>query len=411
MKRKILMTILCASMVTTLSSCGAVKADTTYVAEYPDGSKVEISESEAHEIQSIQEELGIIVEEPTNKETTEQEETEEITTTEAEEFNLNESLGKEIEKKHSSLGVEYAIYENGAEIINIENEFAVIPEEIEYDSKSYPVIALGDSFLENVEMTEFQIPSHIKYIKSWAFCGSKIENLFIPETVEYLSGSHTFVACNNLKNITFPAEINTDKEWERTFEGCTNLQEISIPDGVICIDDTFLNCLSLYSIVLPDSLEIIGTNTFNRCANLLNINIPNSVSEIGSDAFWATGLKSINIPENVTTLSLTVFNACTNMEEIIIPDTVTSYGTAYGDFYHCDELKVLKLSNSCDLEMLNKIEAPKLELVIFPDNTEEIDENLFDKVENKGNLTIQVPEKTVQYFQNKFPEVNVIAKE
>lgn len=41
---------------------GTTKADTTYVAEYADGTQVELSREEVEDIKEVQEELGIIEE-------------------------------------------------------------------------------------------------------------------------------------------------------------------------------------------------------------------------------------------------------------------------------------------------------------------------------------------------------------
>lgn len=380
-----------------------VKADTTttYVAEYPDGSQVEITKEEAEEIKNIQEELGVTVEAP------EREEIEEVEEPEIKEaFSINKVLGSEKEHRYSSLGVTYTIYEHGAEIVGIENDYAVIPEEIEYEGVTYPVVSLGESMLSYNQTTEFTIPSHIKYINARAFSASNIESLIIPDTIEYLSGCCTFQLCKNLKSVVFEGEFETDSEWFSTFPDCSSLESIIIPEGVtrlyyIC----FQNCSNLTSVSLPNSLKIIDEGTFSYCKNLETVIIPNGV-EVINGAFEHSGIKHIEIPESVTVLS--GFGRCNELEELIIPDSVTQGG--YG--VSSDNLKVLKLSNNCEYDFsYGSLDTPKLELLIFPDNTEEIYVNFFQYVEDKSNLTIQVPEKTVQYFQNKFPEINVVAKE
>lgn len=432
MKRKILTIITIGSIFCmALTGCAdfsyrnPAKADPTtkYVAEFPDGSQVEITKEEAEEIRNIQEEFGVITSESENdfeedyeKEFEEEseedyeedyEEESETNIKTEEKFDIWVALGEYI-GEFETLGVKYFIYANGAEIAYM-NEYAdsTIPEEIEYEGVTYPIVSLAAI---PKGLTEFIIPSHIKYIRGAFGSNKNIETVTIPDTVEYFTGD--FFDCKNLRNVMFLGEIQVDPEWgETAFWKCTNLQSVIIPEGVTNLYKTFIDCSSLVSVSLPNSLKTIGAGTFSGCKSLAEIIIPDSVTSIYSGAFSGTSIKHIDIPESVETLYLSAFSSCSELEELIIPDTVTKYGNEITSFYNMDALKILIFSNNCNLDLDKaSIFAPKLELVIFPDSTEEIKEDFFKYVD-KSNLTIQVPEHTVEYFQRKFPEINVVAKE
>lgn len=423
MKRKILTIIAIGSTISiTLTGCGvnasyknpASGEKTTYVAEFPDGERVEISAEEAEAIKEAQEELGITAD--SVYEDIEEEAEEDIEEeTKKEPFNINAALGSK-KGEYTSLGVKYTIYENGAEIAKFENEHAVISEEVEFEGATYPVVSIGENFIGyETKYTEFEIPSHIKYIRNHAFAGcNTLESLVIPETVEYMSGGQTFRGCSNLKSITFLGDFETDSEWEQTFFECKSLESAIVPESVTDLQRTFSRCHSLVSVSLPNNLKTIGDSAFEDCC-LETVIIPDSVEVVGLYAFAGTKIKNIDIPESVKTLYLHAFNGCSELEKLNIPDTVTSYGgSAHPDgLPDLDSLRILRFSNNCneDLGFYGRFKAPKLELVIFSDSTEEIDENYFQAVEDKSNLTIQVPEKTVDYFTNVFPEINVVAKE
>lgn len=321
-----------------------------------------------------------------------------------EEFSLSEALGSKVKGELTSLGVTYRFYENGAEIFKIANDFAEIQEEIEYEGQIYPVISLQNVY---PEAAEFRIPDHIKYIKDGAFRDSQIETVTIPDTIEYLSGFRTFKNCKNLRNIVFEGEFETDSNWNQTFMGCDNLETCTIPEGISETFETFNLCGNLTSVSLPDSLFIIGEETFSNCYSLEAVTIPVNVEIISNGAFYASGIKFMDIPENVKTVALSAFSRCGQMEELDMIDTA-DFKAAY--LREMDSLKILKMSRKEDMEKIQTLDAPNLELVIFPDDIEEIKEDFFWSVEDKSNLTIQVPEKTVIYFQNKFPEINVVAK-
>ncbi|MBO5925354.1 MAG: leucine-rich repeat protein, partial [Clostridia bacterium] len=62
-------------------------------------------------------------------------------------------------------------------------------------------------------------------------------------------------------------------------------------------DDAFLNCSSLTSVVIGDSVTSIGNFAFAGCSELTSIVIPNSVTSIGYKAFEdCSSLEEITLP-------------------------------------------------------------------------------------------------------------------
>ena len=107
----------------------------------------------------------------------------------------------------------------------------------------------------------------------------------------------------------------------------------------------FLNCYSLTSIKIPNSVKSIGGSAFRYCISLPTIDIPNSVTSIGGEAFYAcSGLTSVTIPNSVTTIEYSTFWGCSILNNIIIPSSVTSIG--YRAFASCHNLTTIKIPNS-----------------------------------------------------------------
>jgi hypothetical protein len=130
---------------------------------------------------------------------------------------------------------------------------------------------------------------------------------------------------------------------------------------------------SITSIVIPNSIEVIGFKAFTELKNIKNIVVPNSVKSIDDNAFanmqeltkvtLPDGLKilsigvfaecrklnSINLPSELEEIHSVAFSYCAELNELIIPDTLTKiiftdlYGrpnTNNGAFAYCQKLPI-----------------------------------------------------------------------
>lgn len=110
------------------------------------------------------------------------------------------------------------------------------------------------------------------------------------------------------------------------FDGQTQMESIIIPDSVTLIGyKAFRGCTSLSSITLPDSITAIGKRAFMGCVSLKSIHIPRGMTTISQYTFEGmSGLESVTIPEGVTTIEFYAFSECPNLREVKISSTVTS---------------------------------------------------------------------------------------
>lgn len=138
-----------------------------------------------------------------------------------------------------------------------------------------------------------------------------------------------FSGCVNLKTITIPKSI--DSIGVSAFENCKSLKSIVIPDGVQRIyDGAFESMIALEEIkvseqnqyyyaegncliekasnrmiagcknsVIPDGVKIIGSESFNNCTTLKSLVIPSSVENIEKGAFIdVAGSESIKVDKD-----------------------------------------------------------------------------------------------------------------
>ena len=133
---------------------------------------------------------------------------------------------------------------------------------------------------------------------------------------------------------------------DKAFESCQKLKSINIPNSVTTIGNrAFYDCTNLANVTIGNSVKTIGDSAFSCCQMLKNIIIPNSVTTIGDNAFkYSYRLESIAIPDSVTNIGNGAFWDCFALTSIIIPDSVTAIGDS--TFCECYNLVSVSLSNS-----------------------------------------------------------------
>ncbi len=295
------------------------------------------------------------------------------------------------------------------------------------------VIGLGTFlFRHNTEITSIRLPDTLTVIESNAFEGcSALKTVTIPDSVTSIQGN-AFYDCSSLSSVKLPSALKTIED--STFTGCVSLNEIDIPDsvtfvfnnafnntgifnkesnwenGVLYIDDflyavkntvsekytvkagtrhitdrAFLNHNELTEIILPESLEIIGTYAFYDCKNLKKVTLPSSLEKINSYAFYGcSSLEAITFPSSLKEIGNSAFHG-TKINRIVIPNSNTRLnGSVFGD---CKELTEVTLPEGITEIPDNLFDScVKLENISIPSSVNSVGKNAFD---NTAYLTAE----------------------
>ena len=123
--------------------------------------------------------------------------------------------------------------------------------------------------------------------------------------------------------------------YDRTFRRFYALEEVVLPSTLTTIgaegSGVFQSCTNLKSIVIPESVTVLGKGSFQECSSLESINIPAGVTRIEADALRATGLKSVEFHEGVTYFGAQAFRDCKQLKEVIInAPEFTMEGNTFG---------------------------------------------------------------------------------
>ena len=133
-----------------------------------------------------------------------------------------------------------------------------IPESFEYDGATYKVTSIGwGAFDNSTELTYLSISNTITYVSSIPRLGLK--ELHLDDGTE---------------RITWSSSTSKSKDLESIYIG-RNLEFFYYETS------PFESLESLSSVIIGDSVSIIGQRLFYDCQKLSSINIPNSIKSIG----------------------------------------------------------------------------------------------------------------------------------
>ena len=240
---------------------------------------------------------------------------------------------------------------------------------------------------------------------------AELEKVNIPDTVISI-GDSAFSGCSNLKEVTIPTSVTELGAY--VFQSCYldvlriagnvsdnssyrfNVKKIEYLPGVTEISD--INAEGVESVILSDTIEVIGDNAFEGFSNLKEIKIPSSVKEIGDSAFRnCSSLETINLPNKIENIGSYAFRGCVEIKVLTIPNSVISIGIDaflgidtinisisdkytinpmnYSIFGGVKKINILPGTNKLPENMFRN--ATTLEYVSLNDNITEIGESAF----------------------------------
>lgn len=184
-----------------------------------------------------------------------------------------------------------------------ENEMT-IPEQVEYNNKSYIVTSIGDyAFSQCTQLTAINFPNSITSIGRSAFASCRsLKSIEIPDQVTSL-GVLAFTYCKSLENIVIGSGITTIED--SSFRQCTSLKGIVIPNNVTSIGiAAFQNCTALEYVLIGANVKSISTNAFYYDDNIIIIDAKPVVPPTIDSTTFPENIYSeaaLNVPEGSNT--------------------------------------------------------------------------------------------------------------
>ena len=198
----------------------------------------------------------------------------------------------------------------------------------ESNARVYTVVPSGNSMIATEDIRYrsdiygLDIPNTVYGIDSYAFQGTNIERITIPDNVLYL-GLEVFKNWNDGQTVDFVYNNNhvSVNENRTSFSGTSAVFNVSFVNGITSISN----------------------DAFNGMAGLESISIPSTVTMIGDRVFKNTSINSVVIPINMVSLGNYCFYNCDNLTAIELPDSVICIGDYC--FANCSKLATVNLGN------------------------------------------------------------------
>lgn len=247
-------------------------------------------------------------------------------------------------------------------------------------------------------------PYYTKVRSSYIGYNKPSGDLTIPNTVNYNGIEYTVTAIDN-----------------QAFSSCADLKSVIILDSIRIIgSESFANCSNLKSVKLGENVRKIGASAFLSCSKLKQINLPNTLIEISKHAFaHCSSLEEIIIPNNIKRVEPYTFSSCKNLRQVTVPETVEYIGESA--FAFCSNLESIilpknlkvienKAFSSCSkLQTINLPESithlglsvfsscVSLKTINFPASLKEISNSTFAHCESLETLNIP---NTIELIDN-----------
>lgn len=272
------------------------------------------------------------------------------------------------------------------------------------------------------------IPKTVKSIGSYAFNSSLIDRVYIPRRVIHI-GTGAFSYCRSLyaisvdpRNSVYDSRNNCNAIIEtasntliagcvRTeipqsvtsigksaFQGGLTLSILNFSDNIKVIDDyAFVDCEQINTIILPTTLNYIGTNAFANCNSLNNIEINNIKSWGDATFIHNNGLINVDFNVPISSIGECAFAGCSSLENLVLPEGLDSINLIA--FKNCNKLKYVKYPSTLKyLGMQAFCGCTSLTSPILPEGIHEIYLDAFMYCHNITELDI--PKSAVNTIYN-----------
>ena len=203
--------------------------------------------------------------------------------------------------------------------------------------------------------SSYPVASGTETIGEYAFFHSKVQTVFLPDTVSTI-GDYAFYYASELSSINFPTALTSI--GDSAFFACQSLTAVDIPATITQIGPSaWAACTSLPAITVaaenPNYTAVDGV-LYTKDMTVLKVypfaksgvtfTVPDSVVELEAYAFAYTGMQSIDGCASLRAIGDSAFYSCTALKSL--PDAPKLETIGERAFYSCKALTSLSFPDS-----------------------------------------------------------------
>lgn len=203
--------------------------------------------------------------------------------------------------------------------------------------------------------SSYPVASGTETIGEYAFFHSKVQTVFLPDTVSTI-GDYAFYYASELSSINFPTALTSIGDY--AFFACQSLTAVDIPATITQIGPSaWAACTSLPAITVaaenPNYTAVDGV-LYTKDMTVLKVypfaksgvtfTVPDSVVELEAYAFAYTGMQSIDGCASLRAIGDSAFYSCTALKSL--PDAPKLETIGERAFYSCKALTSLSFPDS-----------------------------------------------------------------
>ena len=188
----------------------------------------------------------------------------------------------------------------------------------------------GTSWLENLPRDESGFAIHKGIVLHY---NGEAQDIEIPDSVVSIAGGFSDTKLNS---VLLPDSVVILGDY--AFYNQKNLKQVNFPNGLRYVGDYAFESAGLLEAMLPESVEYLGDGAFGWCGKLTAASVPGGLTYLGASVFRECGdLVDVTLGEGIEVIPDYMFCYCDSLQEVELPDTITCIG--YEAFARCYALK------------------------------------------------------------------------
>ena len=206
-----------------------------------------------------------------------------------------------------------------------------------------------------------------------------------------LIGENAFSGCTGLKSVELPSSLSAISD--EAFRDCTSIEYVAMNPNVKKIGEgAFRGCVNLKEINLSENLTLIPRYLFSECVALESVEIPEGVTTISEDAFYHTGLRSLVIPSSVENIGSKAFAECDEIICLELVDSPACVNISNDSFSNASSLKTLKIERDYTN---SPFAGSGIEQLSIGNNVTSINESAYKGCVNLAKLSLGIGLKSI----------------